>query len=476
MALLPSIFGQDTDLERAPFAFGWFKNLREATFRGVPFLVDGSDGTFGRRNVQHIFPQKNDPRVEDLGRAPRIIGLTGFLLGDDYMEQRDKLQAACETEGPGILIHPYFGELKANCDSLEIRETDREGRIARLVLKFVQVEDRDAVVYKKDTSKKAAFSARAMLNQTKNTFARVLNAIKEINEVTDAISNRMGSIVSAAFTLKKQARRALDFKEKFDAITAKLETLQALILTDPNIIEDIADDFGAMMEATYVVPDAALDIETEPTSEDDQDTVVTDEEQELIDQNAIVGETSGDWETIGAVLKEKQLGENLEMTGIKDTLDATDSQDTADRFEDTISDNVVEAEQACENFAQEVAVGVAALQASETVFDSDVAAQASLDIMIDAIDEISEELDDDDLYDRVLNLRGDISREIGDRGLQAGRITELTLDQTLPSLRIEYDLYEELEGDKSIADRNKALVEHPGFVPGGVQLEIIARE
>jgi prophage DNA circulation protein len=113
------------------------RKLVGASFRGAPFFVEVSDRTGGRRTVVHEFPQRDDPYVEDLGRLPRTFRLEGYVVGPDYLAQRDALLAALEDEaGPGELVHPYYGTVRAVCTSLVTRETRADGGHAVFQLDF----------------------------------------------------------------------------------------------------------------------------------------------------------------------------------------------------------------------------------------------------------------------------------------------------------------------------------------------------
>lgn len=86
--------------------------LRAASFRGVPFKVTGSTFTTGRSQALFDFPQTDGGGAEeDMGRQRRGWRLVGFVVGKDWRTQRDRLVRACETPGPGRLVHPTFGEL-----------------------------------------------------------------------------------------------------------------------------------------------------------------------------------------------------------------------------------------------------------------------------------------------------------------------------------------------------------------------------
>lgn len=110
-----------------------------ASFRGVPFEVESDDGTFGRRTVVHEYPQRDKPYAEDNGRATREFSITAFLIGDDYLEKRDRLLEAIETKGPGTLVHPWYGELKVSLkDPARVSHSKQSGGMCTVQLSFVE--------------------------------------------------------------------------------------------------------------------------------------------------------------------------------------------------------------------------------------------------------------------------------------------------------------------------------------------------
>jgi prophage DNA circulation protein len=125
------------DLSRVTLGDG--RRLVGASFRGAPFLVEASDRSGGRRLAVHEFPFRSEPYVEDVGRRSRSFRVEAYVLGDDYIAQRDALLEALEdAEGPGELVHPYHGTRAAACDSFTVRESSAEGRMARIAIEFVE--------------------------------------------------------------------------------------------------------------------------------------------------------------------------------------------------------------------------------------------------------------------------------------------------------------------------------------------------
>lgn len=110
-----------------------------AAFRGAAFFVESSERSGGRRVVVHEFPLRDEPFVEDLGRRARKFRVEGYLIGSDYMAQRDALLAALEDEeGPGQLVHPYYGIKSAIGETTSTRETRAEGGWAVIGIEFCE--------------------------------------------------------------------------------------------------------------------------------------------------------------------------------------------------------------------------------------------------------------------------------------------------------------------------------------------------
>ena len=114
------------------------KKLYEASFRGVPYHVTKVDLKVGRRTVVHEYPQRDKPYVEDIGRAARRLSFTAFVVGDDYIQQADKLIGASETVGPGTLIHPQLGEMKCCLEQASTNTFTDSSRTACVVLTAVE--------------------------------------------------------------------------------------------------------------------------------------------------------------------------------------------------------------------------------------------------------------------------------------------------------------------------------------------------
>ena len=112
--------------------------LHAASFRGIPFEVESTSGTFGRRGPLHEYPLRDKPYKQDMGRAARHLTIDAFVLGDDYLARRDDLIEALETAGPGLLVHPSMGPMTVFAEPAEVVETKEEGGMARIRFSFVE--------------------------------------------------------------------------------------------------------------------------------------------------------------------------------------------------------------------------------------------------------------------------------------------------------------------------------------------------
>lgn len=120
-----------------------------ASFRGAPFAVINSDVSGGRRVALHLYPGREDPWAEDMGRAARRWRFRGFIVDGDVvfaggpiLLQRAVLLAALEKAGPGILIHPTLGAVQASVAGFSIGEGLDASRTSSVDIEFVEAGKR----------------------------------------------------------------------------------------------------------------------------------------------------------------------------------------------------------------------------------------------------------------------------------------------------------------------------------------------
>ncbi|MEM9075376.1 MAG: DNA circularization N-terminal domain-containing protein, partial [Myxococcota bacterium] len=124
----------------------WRDNLRPGSFRGVPFFVERARTELRIFAHEQTFPDRTAAeraiRVVPLGHGPRRFSVSAYVIGDDYMERRDALEAALQQPGPGRLVHPYRGDRTVSIvNVIRTEESPRAGGRASIEFTCVDVSE-----------------------------------------------------------------------------------------------------------------------------------------------------------------------------------------------------------------------------------------------------------------------------------------------------------------------------------------------
>lgn len=105
------------------------QSLIPATFRGVPFIVEGMVSRVARRTAIHEYPYREAIWAEDMGGGVNVFAFSGFFADNAggllAMLARDAFLLAAKQKGPGLLTHPTLGVMQVS------------------VLSFASSEDKD---------------------------------------------------------------------------------------------------------------------------------------------------------------------------------------------------------------------------------------------------------------------------------------------------------------------------------------------
>lgn len=115
------------------------KNLRQCSFKGVPFQAAAVTKTIQRRQVLHEYPQRDVPYLEDLGKGATLYKVTAFLVGDNCVAQAKRLEKALLAVGAGTFVHPWDGALTVSVyQASNISYSNSELRYCSLDITFVE--------------------------------------------------------------------------------------------------------------------------------------------------------------------------------------------------------------------------------------------------------------------------------------------------------------------------------------------------
>ncbi len=395
----------------------WRKRLRTASFRKIRFNLTNAEASFGRRTANHEFPKRDEPYTEDMGRKAREFTIEAFIVGTDYMRQRDRLIEACEKSGPGRLVHPYYGNREVVCTGCEIREAANEGGIARFNLSFREAGSLKFPQVKKSKKGILGFFGLAAADAAVSAFTNALSVASQPQALVDSVADKV-----TEFT------EALDESTSF--ITRNADEIADLAFS----ISDLRDDVDAIIHTPEVLG------------------------SRIKESLSLV---------IGAVSDQREAFKSYQgffNTGRTDTFSTIPTTTRAQQTKNLKATN---------NLLIRVSLGYAAVAAADIEFQSIEEALTYRDSFLDTINlEQEKEETTDDEFQALDQLRVAITATMPPPEQKLSSIIELELASTTNSLVLAYDLYGNLDREADIISRNH--VRHPGFIPGGDTLRVLS--
>lgn len=425
---------------------GWRDRLRDASFRGVPFSVDDDDASFGRRVQLHEYPKRDKPYTEDLGRAARRLTINAYVIGDDYADKRDRLIAAVETEGPGTLVHPQYGEMQGSIDgTVKVSHSSSEGRMSRISFEFVESGELTFPV--------AGVATAQQLGQSGGLFDDAIDSMFSafgLSGVADFIQNDVIADATAMINTVADAFKMVD-----SGVSAAMRLLQgdlSVILMPPST----ANDFIRALQKAWRAGDRL--------SGDTSDLVTMIKTLSGITLDPGLS-PRGTWPTDSGSVVTQRTQSNLVASAIRSTAisTATSTVTTLAQPRNAPSQTTgAEGESDIINITHPALDGAQSVSPGnappnwEDLNDIRTALNA-------AIDQEQLRISDDYLFQQISVMRADLNRDISARLAQVERTAQRTPDDVLPALVLAAAWYDDAGRESDILNRN--TVRHPGFVP-----------
>jgi prophage DNA circulation protein len=238
----------------------WRDDLLTASWRGVPFFVTAAKTSLGRRADVHEYPAREDAYVEDLGRLARRYVIDGFVIGPDYLTQRQDLEAALEEVGPGELVHPYCGTITAQLvGEATITESDSEGGLARVSMTFAPAGAARSLTVLVEENTAAALEEiadaldAAMVEDASAVMAILTEALRVYEAIVSAIDSVSFALMSAIGTVRGMIARVETVVATVGRLSDQIAELAALpgdlIGAVQDAIDDVMSAVGAIGEA-----------------------------------------------------------------------------------------------------------------------------------------------------------------------------------------------------------------------------------
>lgn len=423
------------------------KVLYEASFRGVPFHVTKIDLKVGRRTVTHEYPQRDKPYVEDIGRATRKLTFTAFVVGDDYIEQVEKLIKAVETEGPGTLVHPHLGEMKCCLEQVSTITFTDATRTATVVLNAVESGDLEFPAIGEDNTNKVLEAADEVEKSAIQEFCDSID-LSAVSEWGDAalsgdLLDKLGIISNADIAA---------IFDKVDEISTLISKGVSLISGGPGAfatrlmgalgLSRFASSArawsGIAKQLKNLTKHDKLREGTKALAQANAESTVLSDIQRAVLKNRAALET-----LIRQALIAQMVGVSA-VVGTKSdqVLPAEDDVQTSDSLEATVTksyDDIVQLRQ-------------------------------------DLLDVLDEELlmtTSDESYLTLEKARVAVFETLTERAEESGHLLVVVPGEVLPALVHAYDFHDDATRDQEIAIRNG--LEHEGFCPAD-QLKVMDDE
>lgn len=406
----------------------WRDDYRPGAFRGVPFHLKTSSATGGRRTVLNEFPLRDEPFTEDMGRRGRQYQLSMTVIGTDYMSQRDRLIEALETAGPGTLMHPFRGELYvAVMGDYSCEESTEQGGLARISATFVEAGAKPQPGSQQAQGSLGNAAADAVQADAVAEFEEEFSIVGFASFVTD---EAIDSLQAASQSIREAggfSQTVGDFGVKFRRLTS---SFQQLVLAPGNLAGETLGVIRSLSNGT------------------------SDPLQALKAQMALFG--------LGN--KAKRVSNN-------------------NGYQAPARAQVASNQKAIHRLVERAALGEAvrlAVSKPNTVSATNPVAGIGYDSRDQAAqirDQLLNELDRQQLdasparYRLLARLSAALVGELNGRAASLVPVTRITPPVTVPALLLAQRLYGDARQAEQLVMRNR--LSHPGFVPGGVELEVM---
>jgi len=456
----------------------WRDQLQPASFKKVPFFVDSREYQFGRKNIFHDFPFRDDSEVEDQGQATGVFSVTGYVLSHrtgldvsdfSYMQSRNNLIAVLESEGAGKYVDRYgLGERNVALQGMaKMSETSKEGGIARFQMTFKVVGiavPPDIVIDPKASMDIVSLESSNILL---DYFNAVMDIAADLQKLSNDITTAMQGIISKIRQLKDLPGSVISTATGM--VLATITLVDSVLNLPGDLAEAVAGSFDSFLFAAGMLDDTisrAITGDVSGRVENPEDAERNSDELSQEEGMALAIAVSG-ISTFGSDLP---------------TINVVSSASAADQANRQANINLTRAQ----------ALITACRIAVRTTFKSQDDALALLLILTNAIDDfldyLGEEAGDetlaeqgivytnDQIYTSVKQLKPALKKAFDIIGADLAKIINYEVGNTVIStLTLAYDRYEDLDRSQEITDRNAALILNPCFIPNGKTINILSK-
>lgn len=451
----------------------------KASFRGASFYIENSETQVGRRtemkyastNTNNDIDSllgikkkaapvgKDDVWAEDLGPDADSFIIMGYVIqnienGFDHFPEKMSLISALKTPGPGELVHPAYGRIKVSLvEKAKITESfiDELG-IARFEMTFAQYKKPIFSKQEPDYKQKIDTSALATFNAALDGFTDKMRTYGAfLNTLVTPMLTAMARIQSAVASVR-------------GAVASTINTALSTISTAISLMDTLLDAPCDLVNQILIAGQAAKSIVGMAGE------VVT---------GGIVGGCSGEIRGNVSTMSGDKVNEVVGISICNNLCDGAQyDTDDLEGVPNEQTDNL----SLIATVTQAGMIATAAQIAIRIDFSNQEDMEAMIKKLTDAIDyllnrlgSVSDNIDDPLLFQKLGQLRSDFVSSMYKKNTNlAKQITYEVPAGIVSTLKLAYDQYGDVEREDEIFQRNKELIKHPGFLPGGEDLRILS--
>jgi len=450
----------------------WKDNLLQASFRGVPFFFNSHDYEFGRKNIFHDYPFRDDAELEDQGRSTDGFSITGYVLANkdnnfDYFSDRNKLIDALKEPGAGQLVHRYLGNKNVALSSIaKMSEVFNEGGIARFQMTFKEVKQEVPFVITIDPVTAMDEVAEDSSNRLLDTYTAIMDTTADLQKVVNDIQGGMQSAISKIRELKELPGTVISTATGL--VFSAVNLVNTVLDAPCDLANAVSGGLDSFLFAAGMLDDSVSRDILGACSGRVQNPDDADRNSDQLSQ------------TEGIAIAQASVGLSTYGSDLPaiNVVSPASASDQANR-----QSNI--------NMIRGQALINACRIAVRTIFTSQDDANKLLILISNAIDTFLEYLgdeagsetlanqgiifDNDEVYQSINQLKPALKKSMDSIGSGLAKIVNYEVGpEVLSSLTLSYDRYEDLTRGQEIIDRNPLLILNPCFIPNGKTINILS--
>lgn len=483
----------------------WRDRLVDASYKNIPFKMSSHDYSSGRRTQLKQFANRETPYLQDFGKEAESFTIEAYIIQNienefDYFTERDNLIRVLRQGSAGTLIHPFLGIKKVGVDGqFSLKETFDEGGIAKFTITFTEK------------------GKRALPKSLTDFFSAVDKAINEaMDMVGDAFYNAYSTVSLFQDTLSNAIGRTIGTIQSGLSFTNGIATkiinesagnVSLIRNSISDIINTPNDVFNALKNSCYSMASVCgmssilLAEQIEKGYASDNGLAVEDRAKDnfadkiTLSTNITGGET-GNYSGVvrGNVVEldpnniDVILGKSVirNMINIVNNYDMTQLALTPsfqekniilllDTFKFQIIATICRIAIRINFFGQEDLLEY--LEEINTMIDNvldDLGAEAAYGSSAIGVGSGTEPIDNKDIFLCIQDIKKTFTDNMM---LKSSSITK-AINYRIPidietTLELAYNKYNDLERSFEIFQKNKPIIQHPGFMPNNEIIRIL---